>query len=78
MEFLFRGVLKKENLDEPNKWIYGGIYPVPKKKGCFSYIITRNSAYYHQFKKEEVYTVTQSVNIPAKTIRNILISSVMI
>ncbi len=58
MEFLFRGVLKKENLDEPNKWIYGGIYPVPKKKGCFSYIITRNSAYYHQFKKEEVYTVT--------------------
>ena len=42
MEFLFRGVLKKENPDEPNKWVYGGIYSKRLESGPFSYIITYN------------------------------------
>ena len=59
MEFLFRGVLKKENLYEPNKWVYGGVYSKKMESGPFSYIIIHNSAdNYHPFRQEEVYTVT--------------------
>ena len=54
METLFRGVLKKENPDEPNKWVYGGIYSKRLESGPFSYIITYNPAdKYHPFKHED-------------------------
>ena len=59
MNFLFRGVLKKEKLGEPNMWVYGGVVCSKMLEESFSYIITHNPTdNYHPFTQEEVYTIT--------------------